>query len=101
MSMKNIFLLVAGLFVLKVYAQEQPKFESLKLTSAPAYTILGVDPQNIQRPSTPADFIAGAQSAVVNGKLQPNFAIEATPYYWKHPKTTAGKQVIIYKFLEH
>jgi hypothetical protein len=99
--MKKIILFVILFTALRSFAQE-PKFETLKLTSAPAYTILGVDPQNIQRPATPADFIAGAQSALVNGKLQPNFAIESTPYYWKHPKDdTASKRISLYQFLGH
>jgi hypothetical protein len=39
---------------------------------------------------------------VVNGKLQPNFAIEATPYYWKHPKDdTISKRISLYQFLGH
>ncbi len=98
--MKKTFLLVWILSTLKSFSQE-PKFESLKLTSAPAFVILGVEPQNIERPSTPADFIAGLQSALVNDKLQPNFAIEATPYYWKHPKTNAGKRISLYEFLRN
>ena len=92
--MKKIFTVVIFFCGVKSFCQD-PKFETLKLTSAPAYTVLGVDPQNIQRPTTPTDFIAGAQSAIVNGKLQPNFAIEGTPYYWKHPKTDSGKRVEI------
>ncbi len=97
--MKKIFTLVIFFCGVKSFCQD-PKFETLKLTSAPAYTVLGVDPQNIQRPTTPTDFIAGAQSAIVNGKLQPNFAIEATPYYWKHPKTDSGKRISLYQFIK-
>lgn len=97
--MKKIFTLVIFFCGVRSFCQD-PKFETLKLTSAPAYTVLGVDPQNIQRPTTPTDFIAGAQSAIVNGKLQPNFAIEATPYYWKHPKTDSGKRVSLYQFIK-
>lgn len=99
--MKKNFLLVCILLTLRSFAQQEPKFESLKLTSAPAFVILGVEPQNIERPSTPADFIAGLQSALVNDKLQPNFAIEATPYYWKHPKTDVGKRISLYEFLRN
>jgi len=98
--MKRMFFLIIFFLGIKSFCQD-PKFETLKLTSAPAYTVLGVDPQNIQRPATPTDFIAGAQSAIVNGKLQPNFAIEATPYYWKHPKTDTGKRVSLYEFIKN
>jgi len=68
--------------VLTSFAQT---FESLKLSSAPAYVILGVEPENITRPGSPTEFIGGIQNAIVNGKLTPNFAMEFTPYYWKNP----------------
>lgn len=62
------------------------RFEPLTLNSSPAFTILGVEPVNIQRPNTPSDFIGGVQSAIVNNELKPNFAMEVTPYFWFHPK---------------
>jgi hypothetical protein len=67
------------------------QFRSLQLNSSPAYVILGVEPENIQRPNSPADFVASVQSAMVNGKLQPNFAMETTPFYWGHPKKDSTK----------
>ncbi len=63
-----------------------PEFQTLKLNSSPAYVMLGVEPENIQRPSSPSQFIGGIQNAVVNKRLKPNMAFEATPYYWKNPK---------------
>lgn len=67
-------------------AQNGKGFESLQANSSPAYVVLGVDPENISRPNSPRDFVAGAQSAIVDGRLQPNFALETSPYYWAHPK---------------
>lgn len=62
--------------------------DKLKLTSNPAYVILGVEPTNIERPSTPRDFVTGVQAGVVNGKLTPNFAMEFNPLIWgKHMDT--------------
>src|SRR6185437_9811916 len=66
-------------------------FQTLQLNSSPAYVLLGVEPTNIQRPSTPSQFVAGLQNAVVNGKLQPNLAFEISPYYLKNPKDTSSK----------
>ncbi|GEP97885.1 hypothetical protein [Chitinophaga cymbidii] len=63
-------------------AQENPNVKALEITSNPGYVLLGVQPTNISRPSTPRDFVAGMQSAVVNGRLQPNFAMEANPFNW-------------------
>jgi hypothetical protein len=64
------------------FAQENPNVKALEITSNPGYVLLGVQPTNISRPSTPRDFVAGMQSAVVNGRLQPNFAMEANPFNW-------------------
>ncbi len=61
----------------------EPELEELLVTSSPAYVLLGVQPENIQRPSTPRDFAGGVQSAIVNGQLQPNFAMEFNPFNWK------------------
>lgn len=67
------------------------QFKSLQLNSSPAYVVLGVDPENIQRPNSPTDFIASVQSAVVNERLQPNFAMETSPYYWGKKKAGSKK----------
>ncbi|MBW6460418.1 MAG: hypothetical protein K0B08_07565 [Bacteroidales bacterium] len=64
-----------------VFAQE-PALKQLELTSSPAYVLMGVQPTHIQRPSTPRDFAAGIQSGLVNGTLQPNFAMEVNPFNW-------------------
>ncbi|ASW74466.1 hypothetical protein IQ37_13350 [Chryseobacterium piperi] len=65
--------------------------QSLQLNTSPAYVVLGVEPENIQRPNSPTDFIAGVQSAIVNDKIQPNFAMETSPYYWSKNKRNSKK----------
>jgi len=62
-----------------------PEFEKLKLNSSPAFVILGVSPENLQRPTTPTQFLGGVQNAIVNDRLKPNFAFELTPYFWINP----------------
>ncbi len=76
-----------------VFAQSdiEKQFKSLQLNSSPAYVVLGVEPENIQRPNSPNDFIASVQSALVNDKLQPNFAMETSPYYWGKKKPDSKK----------
>lgn len=90
---KELFILLILLVTNNVYSQNDigSRFESLQLNSSPAYVILGVDPENIQRPNSPSDFIANVQSAVVNERLQPNFALETSPYYWKSKKFDPNK----------
>jgi len=74
----SIFLL---LFSVRALCQD-PQLKQLELTTSPAYVLLGVQPSNIQRPSTPRDFAATLQTAQVNGSLQPNFAVETNPFNW-------------------
>lgn len=71
---------------------------SLQLKSSPAFVVLGVEPENIQRPNSPTDFLASVNSAVVNEKLQPGFAIETSPYYWGKNKNKSNYENIDYIF---
>src|SRR5258708_4095096 len=59
-----------------------PSYDQLKINSAPAFTILGTDPDNIQRPSTPKQVVSGIQNSINGGKIQPALAFEISPYYW-------------------
>jgi len=68
-------------FAVDLQAQD-PQLKQLELTTSPAYVLLGVQPTNIQRPSTPRDFAASLQTAQVNGSIQPNFAVETNPFNW-------------------
>ena len=105
--MKNkIFWLLSMFLLLKSvghaqdtkYENLEKQFKSLSLNSSPAYVVLGVEPENIQRPNSPNDFIAGVQSAIVNDKLQPNFALETTPYYWGKKKPDS-KMFNVYDYI--
>lgn len=77
---KVIILCALILGIKHIIAQSPQNFEQLKPVANPAYMLLGVSPTNIERPTTPKEFVAGLQSATVNGKLAPNFAMEITPY---------------------
>lgn len=59
-----------------------PRYESLKINSSPAFVLLGIEPENIQRPGSPKQFVAAMQNATTNGKLKPNVAFEFTPFYF-------------------
>ena len=90
MRKNNTEKILTGLFLSTIitvsHAQnEQLKVEKLKLNSAPAFVILGIEPDNIQRPSSPSQFIAGLQNSFVNEKLKPNVAFEVSPYFMANP----------------
>lgn len=91
--MRKLLFIQPFLFI-AFFAQGQDikdQIKSLQLNSSPAYVILGVEPENIQRPNSPTDFLASVQSAIVNERLQPNFAMETSPYYWGKKKPGSNK----------
>lgn len=61
--------------------------ESLQLTSAPAFILLGAAPSAVERPATPGAISASLVSAIRGGDgLVPNgYAVEVTPY-WLQPR---------------
>ena len=94
-------LLFTILFSICSHAHSQSiedQVKALRLNASPAYVVLGVEPENIQRPNSPSDFLACVQSAVVNDRLQPNFAMETSPYYWGRKKTNR-KRFDVYEYI--
>ncbi len=87
---KFLNLSVLGIFVSSsIIAQTKggaplPSYNSLKINSAPAFTLLGVNPDNIQHPSTPKAIVGSLQNAFSGSQAQPGFAMEVTPYYLSH-----------------
>lgn len=74
---------IMSLVVFRVAGQDiSDAIKSLQVNSSPAFVILGVEPENIQRPNSPSEFVANVQSATVNNTLATNFAMETTPYWW-------------------
>jgi len=101
MSIRIPFFVALSFISQAVFAQPEieGQVKSLTLNSSPAYVVLGVEPENIQRPNSPTEFIAGVQSAMVNQRLQPNFAMETTPYYWgKKKPDSVSKRYNMYDF---
>jgi hypothetical protein len=94
--MKKYFFVLFPILSLPLFAISQssdipsPDVKKLVLNSSPAYFLLGVQPENIQRPSTPRELVGGVQSSLVNGTLQPNFAMEFNPFTWN--KKTKSNQ---------
>jgi hypothetical protein len=86
----GILLVLFSLQAIGQSAVPQPDVQKLAVNSSPAFILLGVQPDNIQRPSTPRDFVASIQSAVVNKQLQPNFSLETNPFNW-NKKTNSNQ----------
>lgn len=66
----------------------------LTVPSAPAFSVLGVNPQNVMRPSTPRELATSFLSGVdANGNFQSGLALEMAPYM-----LFAGENVTLEKY---
>src|SRR5687767_2554987 len=76
------FFLLFSFIALNTVSQEIPKEPAdFSVPEAPAFTVLGVSPQDVSRPGTPAAFTTSLLRAVgENGKLQNGIAIDVAPY---------------------
>lgn len=76
-----------------IRAGETPEvsIDELRVPSSPAFTLLGVSPTAVERPSTPRALGLSLLSATErsNSKVPNDVAIEFAPYWWKsHPGLT-------------
>lgn len=65
-------------------SSEPITLKDLRTPSAPAFTLLGVSPTDIERPTTPRAFAVSLLSAVQrgnNGLLPNDFSLEVAPYW--------------------
>ena len=87
----------AGILLLSLHAagQTDPDLSSLTAPSAPAYTILGIQPNEISRPKSLNALETSIFSNFTEGYnviLPKNYAFEFTPYWFQaHPKLTFGE----------
>ena len=71
---------------------QQLELNELKTPSTPAFTILGLSPTDISRPTLTEPFFMSLANGLNNGAIASDVAIEATPYWWlPRPKLTYRK----------
>src|SRR5437764_11125964 len=62
---------------------------SLKTPASPAFTLLGIEPASVERPSSPSDFAVTLIDHAKDPASFKNFAIELGPYWLvRHPSLT-------------
>ena len=97
--------LAAALFVLaaahsahaqQTNAQEQKTakvtVEELTAPTSPAFVLLGVTPESVDRPESPKAFVFSALSALRIGGLPTDFAMQVAPYWMKSNPTLTFEQ---------
>ena len=88
--------LVAGAALVEGQTPAKPAFDlDLSTPDVPAFTILGVSPTQIERPTTPKAFGLSLLSATTDGtSLVPNkYAVVVSPYWMQHAAVTLDKYV--------
>ena len=74
-----------------IYAQ-QIELDELAAPSSPAFTLLGLNPTNISRPTLSKPFVMSLVNGLDGKSLAANVAIESTPYWWvSRPELTYKK----------
>lgn len=98
--MKKPVFLALSLFVLAVPAMAQDTRESLRnnvldlsVPDSPAFTVLGLTPETVVRPTTPRGLATALLNGVdANGNFQTGVAIDTAPYFlWKGSRITLGQ----------
>ena len=71
-------------------AAPQVEVDDLRAPSSPAFVLLGVEPEAIQRPGTPKALLTSVLSSVGNEDLVPrDYALDVGPYWlFPHPRLT-------------
>jgi len=77
-------LVIITMLPFNAFTQSAPTLDvqKLEITTSPVYVVLGIQPTNIMRPSTPRDFAASIENFYVNGVVQPGLAMEVNPFNW-------------------
>lgn len=92
MKTKQLILIVALFFPIMMFGQEDDdiplNLKKLQITSNPVYVLLGSQPTNIIRPSTPRDFVVNILNNSPNGVLKSDLAIEFNPFLFTKDSVT-------------
>jgi hypothetical protein len=92
--MKYLFSLFIFIFVQNsICAQQDVTLNELSTPATPAFTILGLSPTDISRPTLSKSFLFSLANGLnSSGNIASNVAIETTPFWWKsHPGLTYKK----------
>lgn len=86
-----IFIFI-GSFSNNVYCQDElPPMDELRVPNSPAFNLLGISPNAVNRPATPKAFMLSILDSTADseGDFPKNLAVEFSPYWWlSHPKLT-------------
>lgn len=81
------------------YAQEdQPNINAMSIPSSPAFSLLGVNPELVTRPSDVKEFKVDWR--IKNYKLAPDLAFEAQPMWWLYYRNKSPKEFLNSSTLE-
>jgi hypothetical protein len=85
-----LFLLIAG--AARAFAQQKDtmvNFDQLRAPSSPAFSLLGISPDDIERPKNPTDFAFSVGNASNNLSTVPkSYAVEMAPFWIFGGKST-------------
>ncbi|MCD6012215.1 MAG: hypothetical protein K0Q79_2077 [Flavipsychrobacter sp.] len=81
-----------------LFAQNDIKIDQLQTPSSPAFTLLDLNPENVERPKNPTDFAVALANATKNFSVIPNsYAVEMAPFW----VMGGGKSISYKQFIDH
>ncbi len=81
-SILIIIVLVNNIVLSQDLGKEFPSFNALRTPTSPAFTVLGVEPNSVERPNTPSALALSLQNLSSDFKsLAKDFAVEVSPYW--------------------
>lgn len=97
--MKKIYLITSLLLVSKLgWSQHDTTLDQLQVPTSPAFTMLGISPENIERPKNPTDF-ALSLGNVTSGftTIPKDYAVEFSPFWIFNKKRVTFEKFKQYK----
>ena len=76
-----LLVLIAALRVNRRGAAAASEFDSMRTPSAPAFSVLDIEPSAVERPATPSDAAVALVNNFREGTVPKNFAFESSPYW--------------------
>jgi hypothetical protein len=81
MNPRIIYLLLAAAVQSVVLQAQIPRSADLSVPEIPAFTVLGLSPQNVTRPASPREFVTSVLNGIdADGNIQSGIALELAPY---------------------
>ena len=90
--MKKIVYFLFLIFICTNIKAQELELKELTIPSSPAFTLLGLNPTEVSRPTLTKPFVMSLANGFDGKSIAANVAVESTPYWWKSRKGLTYQQ---------